>query len=155
MAGAKETIEVKRSVNKICIILTLGILAITSQAQAKPIYRTLNDRYHVEIGIASWYGNSHAGRKTFSEEPFNPRAMTCAHKTLPMQTVIRVINTSDDSKILCRVNDRGPFVRGRIVDLSEKAAEKLNVGKKGILPVRIEVVRLGSLPYIVASRRDN
>lgn len=93
-----------------------------------------------QVGVASWYGRSHAGRLTATGERFNPRAMTCAHRTLPLGSVVRVTNIATGTNTTCRINDRGPYVRGRILDLSEQAAMRLGVGDRGLMRVRIEIV---------------
>jgi rare lipoprotein A len=93
-----------------------------------------------QVGVASWYGRSHAGRPTANGERFNPQAMTCAHRTLKLGSVVAVTNIATGQNITCRVNDRGPYIRGRVLDLSEQAAMRLGVGDKGLLRVRIEVV---------------
>jgi rare lipoprotein A len=76
---------------------------------------------------------------TASGERFNPEAMTCAHKTLPLGSVVKVTHILTGRQISVKVNDRGPFVRGRIVDLSERAARELGVGRRGLVPVSIEL----------------
>ncbi|HWV58556.1 MAG TPA: septal ring lytic transglycosylase RlpA family protein [Longimicrobiales bacterium] len=91
-----------------------------------------------EIGSASYYANSLAGRKTASGEPYRPEAMTAAHRTLPLGTRVRVTNLSNGRSVVVRVNDRGPFVSGRIIDLSRAAAEELGFIRKGHTRVRIE-----------------
>ncbi|MFO7748738.1 MAG: septal ring lytic transglycosylase RlpA family protein [Desulfobacteraceae bacterium] len=88
-------------------------------------------------GIASWYGKKFHGRKTANGETYNMYAMTAAHKTLPLGTWVRVHNLSNNKKAVVRVNDRGPFVRGRIIDLSYTAARKLDVAGPGTAPVKI------------------
>ena len=93
-------------------------------------------------GQASWYGKKFHGRKTSNGEIYNMYAMTAAHKTLPFETHIMVHNLKTDKKINVRINDRGPFVRGRIVDLSYKAAKKLGIVGTGTAAV--EIVALGS-----------
>ncbi len=90
--------------------------------------------------MASWYGRSHAGRPTANGERFNPGAMTCAHRTLPLGSVVTVTNIATGTNVTCRVNDRGPYVRGRILDLSEQAAMRLGVGEQGLMRVRIEII---------------
>ncbi|VEN72807.1 Endolytic peptidoglycan transglycosylase RlpA [Candidatus Desulfarcum epimagneticum] len=92
-------------------------------------------------GLASWYGEDFHGRKTANGEIYNMHAMTAAHKTLPLGAHIRVKNLKNNRKVEVRVNDRGPFVRGRIVDLSYRAAKKLDMVDSGTAPV--EVVALG------------
>jgi rare lipoprotein A len=93
-------------------------------------------------GLASWYGEDFHGRKTANGEIYNMHDMTAAHKTLPLGTHIRVKNLKNNRKVEVRVNDRGPFVRGRIVDLSYRAAKKLDMVDSGTAPV--EIVALGS-----------
>jgi rare lipoprotein A len=94
----------------------------------------------VEEGLASWYGRDFHGRKTSNGEIYNMYAMTAAHKTLPLGTWVRVHNRSNGRQTVVRVNDRGPFVAGRIIDLSYAAAEKLDVVGPGTAPVRIEAL---------------
>ena len=94
----------------------------------------------VEEGLASWYGRKFHGRKTSNGEIYDMYAMTAAHKTLPLGTYVRVHNRTNGRQIVVRVNDRGPFVRGRIIDLSYAAANKLGVVGPGTAPVRIEAL---------------
>ncbi len=96
--------------------------------------------YH-ENGIASWYGGKFHGRKTANGEIYDMHAMTAAHKTLPMNTMLLIKNLDNGKSTVVRINDRGPFVGGRIVDLSYKAAESLGISRTGI--ARIEAVALG------------
>lgn len=90
-----------------------------------------------ERGRASWYGTKFHGRRTSSGEPYDMYAMTAAHKTLPLPTYVRVTNLENSRSIVVRVNDRGPFHDGRIIDLSYAAALKLGVVGKGTAPVEI------------------
>jgi rare lipoprotein A len=92
-----------------------------------------------QVGIASWYGSYFQGRKTADGERFNMNRMTCAHPTLPMGTWLRVTNLKNRQSTFVRVNDRGPVVDGRIVDLSAAAARVL--GLSGVGKVRLEAVR--------------
>jgi peptidoglycan lytic transglycosylase len=96
----------------------------------------------VQVGAASWYGRRHAGRLTANGERFNPQAMTCAHRTLPLGSVVKVTDIETGKNVALKVNDRGPYVKGRIVDLSEGAARELGGGDKGVMVVRIEVVSI-------------
>ena len=91
----------------------------------------------VQTGIASWYGKPFHGRKTSNGETYNMYATSAAHKTLPMGTNLLVTNLENGREVTLRINDRGPFVRGRIIDLSYKAAKELNIVKKGTAKVRI------------------
>ena len=108
----------------------------------KPLPRSEGFR---QRGKASWYGKKFHGRKTASGEIYNMHAMTAAHKTLPLGTYVRVHNLENNRKIEVKINDRGPFVRGRIIDLSYKAAKK--IGIVGLGTAKVEIVALGSASY--------
>lgn len=94
----------------------------------------------VENGIASWYGKDFHGRKTSNGETYDMYAMTAAHKTLPMNVHLKVTNIDNGRSTVVRVNDRGPFVKSRIIDLSYSAANELGVVGPGTAPVRIEAL---------------
>jgi rare lipoprotein A len=94
----------------------------------------------VQNGKASWYGRKFHGRKTSNGETYNMYAMTAAHKTLPMNTWVSVHNLENDRKIQVRVNDRGPFVRGRIIDLSYTGAKQLGIVGPGTARVRVSAL---------------
>jgi rare lipoprotein A len=94
----------------------------------------------VQTGTASWYGKDFHGKKTSNGEKYDMNAMTAAHKTLPLGVFVKVRNTSNGHEAIVRVNDRGPFVKGRIIDLSYAAAKKLGVDTVGTAPVRIEAL---------------
>jgi rare lipoprotein A len=96
--------------------------------------------YH-ESGIASWYGPNFHGKRTSNGERYDMESMTAAHKTLPMDTWVEVHNLETGKKLVLRVNDRGPFVDGRIIDLSKAAARDLGVLGRGT--ARVEVAALG------------
>ncbi len=89
-------------------------------------------------GKASYYWKP---QPTASGERFNPSKLTAAHKTLPMHSVVRVINLKNRKSVLVRINDRGPYVRGRVIDLSKAAAERIEMTKHGVVPVKIEVLK--------------
>ena len=97
-------------------------------------------RRYEERGIASYYGKKFHGRRTASGERFNMHELTAAHRTLPFGTVVRVKNLNNGREVRVRINDRGPFKKGRIIDLSRAAAKKLNMIEAGVAPVRIKVV---------------
>jgi rare lipoprotein A len=94
-----------------------------------------------ERGIASWYGKAFHGQKTSSGQAYDMHAMTGAHKTLPLGTYVSVRNLRNGKKVVVRINDRGPFVRGRIIDLSYGAAKEIGLVGPGTAPV--EIVALG------------
>jgi rare lipoprotein A len=120
------------------------------KASQKP-YTVLGRRYEPlashegfeQTGIASWYGPDFHGKSTSNGETYDMHALTAAHKTLPLGVFVRVRNTDNDREIVVRVNDRGPFVKGRIIDLSYAAAKKLGVDLVGTAPVRIEALGYG------------
>lgn len=89
-----------------------------------------------EVGIASWYGPRFHGKRTASGERFDTNALTAAHKTLPFGTRVRVKSVADGKEVVVRINDRGPFIAGRIIDLSRAAAQAL--GMRGIKRVELE-----------------
>jgi len=98
----------------------------------------------VFYGIASWYGPSFHARKTSNGEYYNMYALTAAHKTLPMNTMVKVTNLENKKSVIVRINDRGPFVKNRIIDLSKAAAMKIGMIKKGTAKVELEVVGFGA-----------
>ena len=91
-------------------------------------------------GVASWYGRKFHGRRTSSGEIYDMFKMTAAHPTLPLPTYVRVTNLDTGKRVTVKVNDRGPFLHGRIIDLSYAAAHKLGIARKGTGRVRIEAI---------------
>jgi rare lipoprotein A len=94
----------------------------------------------VERGLATYYSDRFQGRKTASGERFDQRAMTAAHRTLRFGTRVRVTNLKNDRSVIVRINDRGPFARGRVIDVSRAAAEDLEMIRAGVVPVTVEVL---------------
>jgi rare lipoprotein A len=95
-------------------------------------------------GLASYYAEPHHGRRTANGEVFNTyQAMTAAHRTLPFNTVVRVKNTINGKAVAVRINDRGPFIAGRIIDVSLRAARALDMERAGVVPVQLEIIRWG------------
>ena len=105
---------------------------------AKPLPPVKGKPIETEIGLASWYGPPYAGRKGADGTVYDQNAMTAAHLTLPMGTVVRVTNLSNDVSVVVKITDRGPFVRGRIIDLSLAAAKASGVYREGVTKVRVE-----------------
>ncbi len=93
-----------------------------------------------EEGIASWYGPAFQGNKTANGEIFDTEKLTAAHKTLPFGTVVKVTNLNNGQTVMVRINDRGPYVDGRVIDLSRKGAEAIGMISSGTAPVRVETV---------------
>ncbi len=120
---------------------------------AKPVSGTMrpykvNGRWYTpkaqpdyeEVGLASWYGTIHHGRPTATGEIFDEWRISAAHKTLPLPSIVQVTNLENGKSIRVRVNDRGPFVDGRIIDLSRAAADELGFEKKGVTRVRVRYI---------------
>lgn len=103
-------------------------------------YVPKDDPHYSEVGIASWYGPQHQGRPTADGEIFDMRRPTAAHKTLPLPCIVEVKNLANGKTIRVRVNDRGPFADGRIIDLSREAADELGFLQKGTAKVRVRYV---------------
>jgi rare lipoprotein A len=113
-------------------------------------YYPKEDPQYDEKGIASWYGSKFHGRYTANGETYDMNALTAAHKTLPMPTMVRVINLENGRSIVLRVNDRGPFVHGRIIDVSRRAAQLLGFQNKGTARVRVTALNGGGEQYVSA-----
>jgi rare lipoprotein A len=94
-----------------------------------------------QYGLASWYGEKFHGRPTASGETFDMYAYTAAHRNLPFGTRVRVTNEENGRSVVVRVNDRGPWVEGRIIDLSYAAAKELGMIEAGVVRIRLEVLR--------------
>ena len=124
-------------------------------------YKVLGKTYRVmksaagykQDGIGSWYGEKFAGRKTSSFEPYDPYAMTAAHKSLPLPSYVRVTNLENNREIVVKVNDRGPFHEERIIDLSYAAAAKLGYMDKGTARVRVEFINPYEIPQLVETHQ--
>lgn len=107
---------------------------------------------HAIEGRASWYGPKFAGRKTANGEIFDPNQLTAAHKTLPFGTFVQVHNLENNMSVVVRINDRGPFKPGRIIDLSRAAAESINMISTGTAPVRIEPLLSNTPSHSLSAR---
>jgi rare lipoprotein A len=95
----------------------------------------------VETGIASWYGAPYHNRRSSNGEVYDMRALTAAHRTLPLGSIVRVINPETENSVVVRITDRGPFIKGRVIDLSHAAAAQIGIIAKGTAPVRLEVLK--------------
>ena len=103
-----------------------------------------------QVGTASWYGRDFEGRLTASGEPFNMDDLTAAHPTLPLGSLVRVTNLQNGRRTYVRINDRGPVVEGRIIDLSRRAAEILQFKDQGLQQVRLELITTETQPDEIA-----
>lgn len=123
--------------------LTVWLFAVFSG----PVQAMGPKRFHegeTQTGLASWYGAEHQGDKTASGDVFDMHQMTAAHRYLPFGTIVRVTNRKNGLSVDVRINDRGPWGGGRIIDVSSAAADVLQIKRVGTAPVEIEVVRLPS-----------
>lgn len=108
-----------------------------------------------EVGVASWYGPGFHGKLTANGETYNQKAMTAAHKTLPLPTLVKVENLENGKSVVVRVNDRGPYSKGRIIDLTEVAARRLDMLDKGTARVRVSVLSEDPDCYVTSGHEVN
>lgn len=137
-------------------LLGLGLVALSAcsashvepagPAAAAPVVVQSQAPTFAEIGTASWYGAWHQGRLTANGERFDARAFTAAHRSLPFGTILRVTNLATGEMVKVRINDRGPYIKGRTLDLSAAAAKALGITKDGVGRVRIETFAADQLP---------
>ena len=114
----------------------------TQSQPRKPSHEKSKDS--ILYGKASYYGPKFHGRKTANGEVFNQYDLTAAHKTLPFGTVCKVINLDNGKSVIVRINDRGPFIKGRILDLSYGAAKRIDGVIAGVMNVKIEILKYGT-----------
>ncbi len=114
------------------------------------------DIHYDRIGLASWYGSKFHGRKTANGDVFNMNALTAAHTTLPMPSHVRVTNMDNGRWLILKVNDRGPFIGNRLIDVSRRAAQLLGFEKKGVTRVRVQAVTgpRGGLPGRIQAKNS-
>ena len=115
----------------------LGVCALLSLLTGCASH-DVDPRGYDKTGTASYYGARHHGKRTASAEPFNQNALTAAHPRLPFGTRLLVTNLSNKKSVVVRVNDRGPYTRGRIIDVSRKAAQQLGMLRSGTAKVRVQ-----------------
>lgn len=133
---------VRRQTAKWCVALIAAVFFVACggrSARSGPLLSPSGSRPS-ETGVASWYGPGFHGKPTASGEPYDQNAMTAAHRTLPLGTRVRVTNLDNNRSVQVRVNDRGPFVDNRIIDVSYAAAQQLNMVGPGTARVRVEVI---------------
>ena len=130
------------------LALVLALLVLASCAQVGPQHGGAKEsslsctqaRQYQEIGTASWYGREHHGRRTASGQPFDMYGLTAAHRTLPFGSRIRVTNVGNGRSVVLTINDRGPFIRGRFLDVSYRAARDLGFVRAGVTRVKVQTV---------------
>ncbi|MCC7203387.1 MAG: septal ring lytic transglycosylase RlpA family protein [Nitrospirae bacterium] len=123
--------------------LFIFIVALVVSSCTLPAHRSPYAAGYVERGIASWYGEDFHGKPTSSGEIYNMYDLTAAHKLMPLGTVAKITNLENDQSVVVKINDRGPFVDGRIIDLSYSAAREIGMAEKGLSRVEIKVLKWG------------
>lgn len=131
---------VKNRIALVATLLTLGFTPLQSQ--------------ELEQGKASFYAKRFAGRKTASGERLHNDSLTCAHRSYPFGTLLKVMNPANGRSVIVRVTDRGPFVRGRIIDLSWRAAKELDIISKGVAMVIVQKASSIIVPYLPTDEID-
>jgi rare lipoprotein A len=134
---------------RLSLAIVLGALLLAGCAHKKHVRRTppppapaaAPKLGHTETGVASWYGRPYHGRRAANGEIYDMEKLTAAHRTLPFDTWLRVVNLDNSKTVEVRITDRGPFVEGRIIDLSHAAARAIDMIGPGIARVRLEVIR--------------
>ena len=130
-----------RSFLLVSILWTALCIAASPASAARAVSLAANNAEpNAQIGIASWYGAKEAGRRTASGAIFDPRQPTAAHRTLPLGTCVRVTHLGNGHFVVVPIIDRGPYIHGRLIDLSEIAAQRLGMKQAGLAQVRITVV---------------
>jgi rare lipoprotein A (peptidoglycan hydrolase) len=124
-----------RLLSLMLVIAVLG--ACAAPVRTRPVPVAIG---HEEAGLASWYGHPYHGRRTASGEVYDMGQMTAAHRTMPFGTWVLVTNRNTGRSVEVRINDRGPFEKGRIIDLSYAAAQQLGAVGPGVIPVRLRVI---------------
>ncbi len=125
-----------------CFFVLLGITACGSRPDLPEVSEVpVEQAVFLNEGMASYYGARHHGRKTASGEPFNKNALTAAHKTLPFGSRVRVTNLRTQRAVVVTINDRGPYAKRRVIDLSEQAAREIGMLRAGVAPVKLELLQ--------------
>ena len=120
----------------------------SASSSAQPKKHSLELSSPDEIGLASWYGDPYHGRRAASGEVFDKEKLTAAHRTLPFETWVEVTNLASGKSVQVRINDRGPFIDGRIIDLSEAAAKQIDMWRAGVAQVSLHVIGAPSSPPV-------
>lgn len=127
----------------LAVLLAAGAFSGCSSAPKRgtPVPGYEGSTQPAERGLASWYGEAYRGKPTSSGEKFNPDKLTAAHRTLRFGTIAEVRNLQNNRTVIVQITDRGPFIKGRVIDLSEAAAKQLGMIKAGVVPVEIRLLR--------------
>src|SRR5262245_10647377 len=130
--------------SRLPVLLASIVLAAACTQQKAPATSPASvERHQAETGRASWYGKAHQGKRTANGERFDMNALTAAHRTLPFGTVVRVKDLKSGKSVKVRINDRGPYRKDRIIDLSYAAAKELGILSRGTARVEVTVIDRG------------
>ncbi|MEE9431306.1 MAG: septal ring lytic transglycosylase RlpA family protein [Melioribacteraceae bacterium] len=139
--------NINSAIKKLLILLLLiVVISCSSTKQITKIENKNKKGNLIESGIASWYGPNFNGKLTANGETFDMYDLTAAHRTLPFNSIVKAINKSNGQSVVVRINDRGPYAKSRIIDLSKKAAEKIGMIKKGFTEVDLILLSKSTLP---------
>src|SRR6266567_1740320 len=131
----------------LCLLVLLSACSGKKVSMSHPSRANTSASASELEGLASYYAEPYHGRRTASGEVFDTyEAMTAAHRTLPFNTVVRVKNTANGKAVEVRINDRGPFIAGRIIDLSVRAARAIDMLRPGVVLVKLQILRQGTVP---------
>ncbi len=125
------------------------------RVDGKIYYPTIVQTGNIYRGIDSWYGPNFHGKRTSNGEYYDMYALTAAHKTLPMNTIVKVTNLLNGKSVIVRINDRGPFVKNRIIDLSYSAAKRLNIVASGTAPVRLRILGFNGIITTAQNKKES
>lgn len=142
LVGA-AAMRAKAPVDRVTVAVPLPPPAASLEPSLAPSAMAVSDvpiAKERQVGVASWYGDHWQGRVTASGKPFDDRKMTAAHRTLPLNTRVRVTNLESGRSVEVTITDRGPYVDGRVIDLSAAAAKRIGMVKEGLVPVQITTV---------------
>ncbi len=124
------------------LLLTVSAAAQDAEitSDSADVTAQIDEETEIGGGMASYYGNELAGNRTASGERFNPGDLTAAHRTLPFGSMVRVTNTSNGDSVVVRINDRGPFSHGRVIDVSHAAAREIGMHRSGTARVKLALL---------------
>ncbi|MGL3822055.1 septal ring lytic transglycosylase RlpA family protein [Sphingopyxis sp. R3-92] len=124
------------------LLLTVSAAAQDAEvtSDSADVAAQIDEETEIGSGMASYYGNELAGNRTASGERFNPGELTAAHRTLPFGSMVRVTNTSNGDSVVVRINDRGPFSHGRVIDVSHAAAREIGMHRSGTARVKLALL---------------
>jgi rare lipoprotein A len=131
----------RRGSAAVALLSAVSLLALAGTGNADVVGTRQAEAGFRQVGLASWYGPGFHGRKTASGERFDQNDLTAAHRKLPLGSEVRVTNLENGRSITVEINDRGPYIDGRVIDLSKAAAGRLGIIEDGVAEVRIEATR--------------